>query len=153
MSIIPAVRMQRQEDLCEFKASLVYTSEFQGSQSCTVRPCLQTKTTHISVCGFLQLFVDRLVHVETESSPLMPSTETRILLALAHSLKYLTCVLLTEILLCLGGHCSSLTKLLPTVCEVLMQGMNLQHHRIIGLVFIKCVCVCVCVCVPARGCM
>jgi hypothetical protein len=49
MSIILAFRRQRQEDLCEFKASLVYTSKFQDSQSCTVKPCLQTKIAHTSV--------------------------------------------------------------------------------------------------------
>lgn len=37
------LRRQRQAELCEFEASLVSHSEFQGSQSYRVRPCLKTK--------------------------------------------------------------------------------------------------------------
>jgi hypothetical protein len=35
--------MQRQEELCEVKASLVYISEFQASQSCIERPCIKKR--------------------------------------------------------------------------------------------------------------
>jgi hypothetical protein len=38
--LLPALRKQRQEDLCEFKGSLVY-SEFQDSQGYTEKPCLE----------------------------------------------------------------------------------------------------------------
>jgi hypothetical protein len=42
MPLIPALRRQGQEDLCEFEASLVY-SEIQDSQGYTERPCLKKK--------------------------------------------------------------------------------------------------------------
>lgn len=35
--LIPALQGQRQEDLCAFKASLVYTASFWASQGCTMR--------------------------------------------------------------------------------------------------------------------
>ena len=37
MSLIPALRRQRQLDLCEFKASLAYRVEFQDNQGYTKR--------------------------------------------------------------------------------------------------------------------
>jgi hypothetical protein len=48
MALIPALGRQRQADLCEFQASLVY-SEFQDSQSYIEEPCLEkNKTEHIA---------------------------------------------------------------------------------------------------------
>jgi hypothetical protein len=41
---IPGLRRQRQADLCEFKARLVY-SEFQDSQNYTEKPCLEKPKT------------------------------------------------------------------------------------------------------------
>jgi hypothetical protein len=47
-------RKQRQVDLCELKASLVYT-EFQESQGYIMRPCLKNKQTNgvreMAQCG------------------------------------------------------------------------------------------------------
>jgi hypothetical protein len=40
--LIPALRRQRQVDLCELEASLVYReSEFQNIQGSTEKPCLK----------------------------------------------------------------------------------------------------------------
>jgi hypothetical protein len=45
MPLITAFRRQRQENLCEFKASLVYIdNEFQNRQRYTMRPCLEPPT-------------------------------------------------------------------------------------------------------------
>jgi hypothetical protein len=41
-SLIPALKRQRQVDLCEFKASSGIQSEFQDSQGYTEKPCLRT---------------------------------------------------------------------------------------------------------------
>jgi hypothetical protein len=38
---MPALQRQRQEHLCEFKASLGLQSEFQNSQGYTEKPCLK----------------------------------------------------------------------------------------------------------------
>jgi hypothetical protein len=46
MPLIPALRRQRQADLCEFMAHLVYRAEFQDSQSYTEELCLKTHHTH-----------------------------------------------------------------------------------------------------------
>jgi hypothetical protein len=44
MPIVPALGWQRQVDLCEFEASLIYVcTEFLDSQSYIVRPRLKTK--------------------------------------------------------------------------------------------------------------
>jgi hypothetical protein len=48
MLLIPALRMQRQMDLCEFDASLVY-SEFQDSQGCTEKPYLENQKINKSI--------------------------------------------------------------------------------------------------------
>ena len=40
MPLIPALRRQRQVDLCEFKASLVYKGEFQDKQGYNEKFCL-----------------------------------------------------------------------------------------------------------------
>ena len=40
MTLVPALGRQRQVDLCEFEASLLYrASEFQDSQGYTEKPC------------------------------------------------------------------------------------------------------------------
>ena len=41
MPLIPALRRQRQADLCEFKASLVYRDSSRTVRAVTERPCLQ----------------------------------------------------------------------------------------------------------------
>ena len=41
MLLIPALWRQRQVDLCEVKASLVYRVSFQDSQDYTEKPCLE----------------------------------------------------------------------------------------------------------------
>lgn len=38
-SLIPALKRQRQASLCEFEASVVYTSKFHVIQGCVVRLC------------------------------------------------------------------------------------------------------------------
>jgi hypothetical protein len=38
MLLMPAFRRQRQADLCEFKASLIYRASFLGQTSCTKKP-------------------------------------------------------------------------------------------------------------------
>jgi hypothetical protein len=52
--LIPALRRQRQMDLCEFSvAILVYKSEFQDSQGYTEKSCLKTnKQTNKLKGGF-----------------------------------------------------------------------------------------------------
>jgi hypothetical protein len=41
MPLIPALKKQRQADLCEFDTSLIYRErEFQDSQGYTKKPCL-----------------------------------------------------------------------------------------------------------------
>jgi hypothetical protein len=41
MSLIPALRKQRQVDLCEFKASLVYRASFRTARATQKKPCLE----------------------------------------------------------------------------------------------------------------
>ena len=41
MPLIPAPGRQRQAELCEFEASLVYRGSSQDSQSYTEKPCLK----------------------------------------------------------------------------------------------------------------
>ena len=45
MLLILALRRQRQEDLCESEASLLYIESLQDSQGYIKRPCLKTSTS------------------------------------------------------------------------------------------------------------
>jgi hypothetical protein len=47
MPAIPALGRQRQEDLCEFKASLVYSAILQDSWGCIKKPCLKTNNRNL----------------------------------------------------------------------------------------------------------
>ena len=41
MPLIPALRRQRQADLCEFEASLVYRDSFRSGFKAIEKPCLK----------------------------------------------------------------------------------------------------------------
>ena len=43
-TVMPALRRQRQEDLCKFKASLVYTVNSMTGRVIIVIPCVENKT-------------------------------------------------------------------------------------------------------------
>ena len=47
MPLIPALRRQRQEDFCEFKANLVYKVSSRISSKATEKPCLGKKEAKI----------------------------------------------------------------------------------------------------------
>jgi hypothetical protein len=49
MPLIPALRRERQADLCEFETSL--QSELQDSQSYIKKSCLQTKPNQTKLCN------------------------------------------------------------------------------------------------------
>jgi hypothetical protein len=62
MPLIPA--LWRQADRSKFKASLVYNSEFQDSQSYIVRLCLKNKKifkNEFCVCFFIHSFIHSCV--------------------------------------------------------------------------------------------
>ena len=44
MPLVPTLGKQKQVDLCELEASLVYKSKFQDRQSYTENPCLKKPT-------------------------------------------------------------------------------------------------------------